>query len=82
MEAGDGNYNDNFSDYSEDFEEEEEAPELEVRMSAKPSAVPLLSIPQRLRGEPARNTKSHPSPRIRTDKTTWRSQGERTRKEF
>ena len=82
MEAGDSNYNDNFSDYSEDFEEEEEAPESEVCMSARPSAVPMLSIPQRLRGEPARNTKSHPSPKIKTDKATWRSRGERTRKEF
>ena len=71
MEAGESNYNDNFSDYSEDFEEEEES---EVRT---PPAVPQLLIPQRLRAEPARNTKSHPTPTIKTGKATWRAQGKK-----
>ena len=73
MEAGESNYNDNFSDYSEDFEEEEES---EVRT---PPAVPQLLIPQRLRAEPARNTKSHPTPTIKTGKATWRAQGKKKR---
>lgn len=71
MEAGESNYNDNFSEYSEDFEEEEES---EVRT---PPAVPQLLIPQRLRAEPARNTKSHPTPTIKTGKATWRAQGKK-----
>jgi len=72
MEARESIQKDNVSEYSEDFEEEEEEPVHAVDIT------PAAATPRRTRTEPARSTKSHPTPQIKRSGPGWKPKSTRT----
>lgn len=67
MEARESIQKDNVSEYSEDFEEEEEEEPVHAV-----DITPAAATPQRTRTEPARSTKSHPTPQIKRSGPGWK----------